>query len=101
MDTPEAQNVVNAACEEVNKIILDQMIQEQECQLKQDQDCYQTLKKVRQDQRQASKATQIPKKTPMMTVVQLQQELRDLQSKYMELCSKLERSPVKQKPQES
>ena len=102
MNTPEAQNVVNAACEEVNKIILDQLIQEQTLKLKQDQDCYQTLKKVRQDQRQASKATQIPKTNPpMVTVLQLQRELKDLQAKYTELYSKLERSPVKQEPQAS
>ena len=102
MNTPEAQNVVNAACEEVNKIILDQLIQEQTLKLKQDQDCYQTLKKVCQGQRQASKATtktlnKEPKKTPMVTVLQLQQELKDLQTKYM----KLEQTLKKQEPQPS
>ena len=103
MDTPEAQNVVNAACEEVNKIILDQLIQEQTLKLKQDQDCYQTLKKVRQDQRQASKAKTLktlnkePKKTPKVLVLQLQRELKDLQTKYM----KLEQTLKKQEPQES
>ena len=106
MDTPEAQAIVNEACCEVNKIILDQMIQEQALKLKQDQESYQTLKKERQQQREGKQnkthQTKATKKSPMITVVQLQQELKDLQSKYTLLCEKLNSTPtaVKQEPQE-
>lgn len=84
MNTPEAQTIVNTACDQVQGVILDQMIQEQE--LKQDQDSYQAIRQQREGVRQQCKATQFPKRakkepqTP--TVLQLQQELRDLQSKY-------------------
>ena len=97
MDTPEAQTIVNEACQQVDKVILGQMIQEQALKLKQDQDSFQTLKKERQEQRKQCKAT--VKKEP--TMLQLQRELRDLQSKYTLLYQKMERTPVKEEPQES
>ena len=87
MTSPEAQAMVNAACDQVQSVILDQMIQEEEKKLSQDQDSYQALKDQRQGDRQQLKAPKKPKKP---TVVQLQQELADLQSKYTQLCSKLE-----------
>ena len=65
------------------------MIQEEEKKLSQDQDSYQTMRKQREGDRQQLKA---PKKTKKPTVAQLQQELADLQSKYTQLCSKLENS---------
>ena len=86
MNTPEAQTIVNTACDQVQGVILDQMIQEQELKLKQDQDSYQAIRQQREGVRQQRTATQFPKRakkepqTP--TVLQLQQELRDLQSKY-------------------
>ena len=87
METPEAQTIVNAACQQVERIMLDQMIQEQEQKLAQDQDSYQTMRKQREGVRQTSKGkAQPPRKS---TMVQLQQELKELQSKYTELCSKL------------
>ena len=101
MDTPEAQTIVNEACQQVDKVILDQLIQEQERKLKQDQDSCQSLKKERLQQRKQRKAGNLKKEpqNAMVTVVQLQRELRDLQAKYTELCQKL--TPVKQEPQES
>ena len=101
MDTPEAQAIVNAACDQVQGVILGQMIQEQALKLKQDRDSCENLKKERLQQRQQRKARKLERElqTSMITVVQLQRELRDLQSKYTELCQKL--TPVKQEPQES
>ena len=63
------------------------MIQEEEKKLSQDQDSYQALKDQRQGDQQQLKAPKKPKKP---TVAQLQQELADLQSRYTQLCSKLE-----------
>ena len=48
MSSPEAQAIVNAACDQVQYVVLDQMIQEEEKKLSQDQDSYQTLKDQRQ-----------------------------------------------------
>ena len=87
MSSSEAQAMVNAACDQVQSVILDQMIQEEEKKLSQDQDKYQTMKKQREGDPQQLKTPKIPKKP---TVAQLQQELADLQSKYTQLCSKLE-----------
>ena len=50
METPKAQAIVNEACQQVDKVILGQMIQEQALKLKQDQDSCQTLKKERLQQ---------------------------------------------------
>ena len=101
METPQAQTIVNEACQQVDKVILGQMIQDQALKLKQDQDSLQTIKKARLQQQQQRKARKLERdpKNSMITVVQLQRELRDLQSKYTELCQKL--TPVKQEPQES
>ena len=101
METPKAQTIVNEACQQVDKVILGQMIQDQALKLKQDQDSLQTMKKERLQQRQQRKATvkNFKKEPHMTTVIQLQRELRELQSKYTELCQKL--TPVKQEPQES
>lgn len=90
METPEAQTIVNAACDDAKRIILDQMIQEEEQRLSQDQDSYQAIRKQWEGERRQFKATQMSKKPKKPTVVQLQQELKDLQSKYTLLCSKLE-----------
>lgn len=77
METPESQAIVNAACEQVHRIILDQVAVEEELKLKQDRIRYEALTK-KQD----------PPKKP--TILQLQQELKELQSKYTELCNKLD-----------
>lgn len=87
MSSPEAQAIVNTACDQVQCVILDQMIQEEQKKLTQDQDMYQTLLVQQQGDRQQLKKPKKPKKS---TVAQLQQELAELQSKYAELCTKLE-----------
>ena len=85
MYTAESQAIVNAACQQVECVILDQMVVEEELKLTEDQTSYQTLKEERK-----SELSLVPRKSKMLTVVQLQQELKDLQSKYTELCSKLD-----------
>ena len=67
--------------------ILDQMIQEEQKKLTEDQDSNQALLVQRQGDRQQLKKTQKAKKS---TMAQLQQELTELQSKYAQLCTKLE-----------
>ena len=90
METPESQAIVNAACEQVHCVILDQMALEEEIKLIQDQNSYQAMKEEREDKR-----SQIPRKPKKLTVAQLMQELTDLQSKYTELCSKLDTQEYK------
>ena len=88
MSSPEAQNIVNAACDQVQCVILDVMNQEEQTKLTQDQDSYQALLVQRQGDRQQLKKHKKPKKS---TMAQLQQELYELQSKYAQLCTKLEK----------
>lgn len=102
MENPQAQTLVNEACEKVERVMLDQKIQDYERKLQGDRASLQSLKDTRREQRllkASNKATQIPKPLKKVTVLQLQQELRDLQTKYTELSQKL--SPVKQEPQKS
>jgi len=89
MNSPEAQAVVNAACDQVKCMILDQMIQEEERKLTEDQESYEVLKVQREGDRQQLKKPKQPKKS---TMAQLQQELTYLQSKYAQLCTMLETS---------
>ena len=84
MESPETQAVVNAACEEVHCVILDQMILDEEKKLLQDRTSYQALKKERECER-----TQLPRKPSKMSVAQLRLELADLQSKYTQLYQQL------------
>lgn len=86
MNSSEAQAIVNATCDQVQCVILDQMIQDEEKKLTQEQEQYKTLKVQRQGQRALKK----PKKPKKPTVAHLQEELADLQAKYTQLCSKLE-----------
>ena len=51
MESPESQAVVNAACEQVHCVTLDQMILDEERKLTQDQTSYQTMKKERNVER--------------------------------------------------
>ena len=73
MDSPESQAVVNAACEQVHFVILDQMILDEEKKLEQDQTSYQTMKKEREGER-----SQLPRKPKTLSVAQLMQELTEL-----------------------
>ena len=84
MDSPESQAVVNAACERVHFVILDQMILDEEKKLEQDQTSYQTMKKEREGER-----SQLPRKPKKLSVAQLMQELTELQSKYAQLYHQL------------
>ena len=87
MESPESQAVVNAACEQVHCVILDQMILDEEKKLVQDQTSYQTMKKERACER--SQLLKTSKKPQKLSVTQLMQELTDLQSKYTQLCNQL------------
>ena len=89
MNSPEAQAVVNAACDQVQCVILDQMILDEEKKLTEDQESYEVLKVQRQGDRQQLKK---PKKPQKSTMAQVQQELTDLQSKYAQPCKQLETS---------
>ena len=86
MSTPESQAIVNAACQQVECVVLDQMIAEEEMKLKQDQTECQSLKK----EREADLSQTQRKKPKMMTALELQQELKELQAKYSKLWDKLE-----------
>ena len=96
METPETQAVVNEACQQAEKVLIAQRIQEYERKLQQDRTSLQTLKETRREQRQQAVKQRQQRKTwkKEPTVLQLQQELRDLQAKYTELSHKL--TPVKE-----
>ena len=83
MNSKETQAVVDAACGDVEYIILEQMAADELKKLREDQSLCEALK----EERKLSKG---PK---MLTALQLQQELKELQAKYAELCSKLETHP--------
>ena len=51
MNSSEAQAIVNAACDQVQCVILDQMVLEEQKKLTQDQERYDTLKEQRQGER--------------------------------------------------
>ena len=87
MESPESQAVVNAACEQVHSVSLDQVILDEEKKLVQDQTSYQTMKKERACER--SQLLKTSKKPQKLSVTQLMQELTDLQSKYTRLCNQL------------
>ena len=87
MDSPESQAVVNAACEQVHCVILDQMILDEEKKLTQEQAEYQILKEQRLSER--AQLLKTSKKPQKMSVAQLRKELTDLQSKYAQLYQQL------------
>ena len=82
MDSPESQAIVNAACNQAQCVILDQVLLEEEKKLAKDQERYQTL------QQQQRKTCQKRVKSP--TVAQLQKELAELHAKYGQVCKILE-----------
>ena len=87
MESPETQAIVNAACDQVHCVILDQMILDEENKLTQEQSEYHAMKKEREGERsQLIKTTRKPQK---MSVAQLRQELADLQSKYAQLYQQI------------
>ena len=97
METPETQAVVNEACQQAEKVLIEQRIQEYECKLQEDRASLQTLKETRRQQRQQRMASKVADKPPKkVSMSQFQQELRDLQTKYTELSEKL--TSTKPKP---
>ena len=82
MGSPETQATVNAACDQVQCVILDKMILDEEKKLAQDIEHYRTL----QDQKMRGRFKAMKKPT----VAQLQKELAELQAKYSEVCNALE-----------
>ena len=87
MDSLDTQAVVNAACQQVECVVLDQMILDEEKKLTQEQTEYQALKELRLSER--SQLVKTIRKPQKMTVAQLRLELTDLQSKYAQLCEQL------------
>ena len=87
MDCPESQAVVNAACEQVHCVILDQMLLDEEKKLLQDQTSYQAMKKEREGER--AQLLKTARKSQKLSVTQLMQELTDLQCKYAQLYQQL------------
>lgn len=85
MASPEAQPIVNAACEacQVQCVNLQQMLLEQEKKLAKEQ----ALKVQRKRERKRLQKAKKPKKP---TVAEKQQVLVELHARYDELCSKLE-----------
>ena len=87
METPESQAVVNAACEQVHCVILDQMLLDEEEKLLQDQTSYQAMKKEREGER--AQLLKTGRKSQKLSVTQLMQELTDLRCKYAQLYQQL------------
>lgn len=87
MGFPKSQAFVNAACKQVQSVILDQMMLEEEKK---------TLPRSRQlsndedSTGSGSSKTQYAQKPKKPTVIVLQHELKDLQLKYAQLCKQLE-----------
>ena len=87
MDSPESQAVVNAACEQVHCVILDQMILDEEKKLVQDKTSYQAMKKEREGER--AQLLKTARESQKLSVTQLMQEITDLQCKYAQLYQQL------------
>ena len=85
MGSPESQAIVNAACDQVQCVILDQIILDEEKKLLHDEQHYQSL----QEQKLRRRV-----KTP--TVAQLQKELAELQVKYSGVCKTLENTTTQE-----
>ena len=82
MDSPESQRIVNAGCEQVQCVILDQMLVEEEKKLTKDQEQYQGL--LQQKRKVCKKRVKKP------SLVQVLKELAELQEKYNQVCKTLE-----------
>lgn len=76
MSSPEAQKIVNAACDQVECVIFDVMLREEEKKLTEDQGTYQSLKDQRQTDRQQFKVKK-PQKLKRPTMSQFQWELAE------------------------
>ena len=98
METPEGQAKVKEALQQVASAILLEKVQDYEHKLQGDRTSLQVLKETRRKQRQQLASKAKDKSSQKVTLLQLQQELRDLQTKYTELSEKL--TPVKPKPKD-
>ena len=95
MNTSEGQAIVNAACEQVQRVVLDQMLVEEQQKLTQEQDMYQALKEQQLTERvprKKSEPRQSRKAAKKSSVAQLQEELTLLQTSVAQLCSLLDSS---------
>ena len=73
METPESQRIVTAACEQAQRVLLDQMLVEEEKKLTKEQGLFQWKKK---------------RSKPSIT--QVLKDLQELQDKYHHVCQVLE-----------
>ena len=89
MSSPESQKIMDTACDQVQCVILDVIIQEEEKKLTEDQETYKSILTQRQSDRQHFRVKK-PKKLKKPTLAQLQLELGALQQKYAQLCKKQE-----------
>ena len=90
METPEGQAKVKEALQQVASAILLEKVQDYEHKLQGDRTSLQVLKETRRKQRQQQLASKAKDKSSQkVTLLQLQQELRDLQTKYTELAQNL------------
>ena len=85
MDSPESQAIVNAACNQVQCVILDQVLLEEEKKLAKDQEWYHSLHQQKYRQRRVKRPT----------VAQLQKELVELHAKYGQVCKSMENTREK------
>lgn len=81
MYTIESQAMVNTACQQAERVILEGIILDEEMKLTEDKNLYRTMKEERE-------AELSRRRKP--TVTHLKQELTDLQAKYSDLCDKLD-----------
>ena len=94
METSDGQAKVKEALQQVASAILIEKVQDYERKLKEDRVSLQTLKDTRRKQRQQQLASKAKDKSSQkVTLLQLQQELRDLQTKYTDLAQTLEKTP--------
>ena len=101
METPEGQAKVKEALQQVARAILVEKVQDYERKLEGDRTSLQALKETRRKQRQQQLASKTKDKSSQkVTLRQLQQELRDLQTKYTDLAQKLAPVKSKQKPKD-
>jgi len=94
MNTSEGQAIVNEACEQVQKVILDQMLVEEQQKLMQEHALFETLKEEQLTERVPRKKSEPrqPRKPKKSSVAQLREELTLLQTSVAQLCSLLDTS---------
>lgn len=90
MSYPEFQKIMHAACDQVQCVIPDVMIQEEEKKVMEGQETRKTILTQRQSDRQHLTVKK-PKKFKKLTLAQLAQfQFNELQQKYAQLCTIIE-----------